>query len=489
MTTKPRVRFAPSPTGSPHIGNIRTAVLDYLFAEHTDGTFILRVEDTDAARFVPGSLEEMVAGLRWLGIQWDEGPEVGGDHGPYFQSQRLDIYRKYADQLVDEGKAYYCYCTRDRLEKLRREQEAHKLPVGYDRRCRDLSRAEADKLAEENANPVIRFKMKLEGRTEFEDLVRGRIGFDNELLDDLVMIKADGFPTYNFANVVDDHLMEITHVIRGEEFISSTPKHIQMYEAYGWEPPLWVTAPLILDEQRRKLAKRSDTQTRFTAYIEDGYLPEAMLNFLATMGWSSGEDKKLYSREELIDKFSIEGITNHPAVFDLAKLNDLQGEYVRMMSVDELAERILPWMQKAGYVSASPSDDEKRYLREVTALIQERLVVLGEAPDMTLYFYRDDFDYEEKGAARYLAKDMTPALLNAVIEKLEGVGEWTEESVEAAVREAGASQGMEGGHVIHPVRMAVTGRTFGPGLFQLMAVIGQRRCIERLRRAAGMRWA
>ena len=466
------------------MGGVRTAVFNYLYCEHTGGTFILRIEDTDRERYVEGSLEEIMMSLRWTGIEWDEGPEAGGDYGPYFQSERLDIYRKHAQELIEKGRAYYCYCTRERIEELRKDQEADKRPLGYDRHCRDLSPDQQAHLERHNPLPVIRFAMKLDGKTEFDDAVRGRVTFENALQDDLVIIKSDGFPTYNFANVVDDHLMEITHVVRGEEFISSTPKHVQMYEAFGWTPPVWVSVPLILDTERRKLAKRSDTQTRFTSYIEDGYLPDAMLNFLATMGWSSGEDRKLYSREELIAKFSFEGISTSAAVFDLPKLNDLQGEYVRMMSVEDLAERILPFVQAAGYVGKPPSGEDMGYLRRVTALVRERLVLLKDAPGLVSYFYRDDFDYDEKGARKYLSKDTTPALLNAVIERLQPAEPWSVESIESAVREAGTSLGMEGGEVIHPVRMAITGRTFGPGLFDLMEVIGRERCVVRLRRAA-----
>lgn len=481
---KPRVRMAPSPTGAAHIGTVRTAVFDYLFARHTGGTFILRVEDTDRNRFVEGSLEDMMASLRWIGMQWDEGPEVDGPVGPYFQSERLDHYHEYAVQLIDEGKAYYCYCTRERLDELRKSQEAAKQHPGYDRRCRDLTDAERVELAKENPNPVIRFKMKLEGTTEFDDIVRGRVSFRDELQDDFVAIKADGYPTYHFANVVDDHLMEITHVIRGEEWLSSAPKHVQLYEAFGWQQPIWVHPPLILDEQGRKLSKRSDTQTRFSSYIEDGYLPDAMLNFLATMGWSAGEDRKLYAREDLIEKFTLEGIVNHPAIFDLAKLNDLQGEYVRMLAVEELADLILPRLQAAGYVSASPSEEEITYLRGVTALIRERLVLLKDAPGMVVYFYSDEFEYDEKGARKYLAKDTTPALLKAIMDKLAGVEKWTVEGIEAAMRAVADESGVGAGDVIHPTRMAVTGRTFGPGLFELMEVIGRDRVLARLERAA-----
>jgi len=477
---KPRVRMAPSPTGAAHIGTVRVAVFDYLYARHTGGTFILRIEDTDQNRFVPGSLEDMMASLRWIGMQWDEGPEVDGPVGPYFQSQRLEHYHKYAKQLIDEGKAYHCYCTRERLDGLRKSQEAAKQHPGYDRRCRDLTDAERIKLAKDNPNPVVRFKMKLEGTTEFDDIVREHVSFRNELQDDFVAIKADGFPTYHFANVVDDHLMEITHVIRGEEWLSSGPKHVQLYEAFGWKQPVWVHPPLILDENGRKLSKRSDTQTRFSSYIEDGYLPDAMLNFLATMGWSAGEDQKLYSREELIEKFTLEGIVNHPAIFDLAKLNDLQGEYVRMLTVEELADLILPRLQAAGFVSDAPSAEEIDYLRRVTALIRERLVLLKDAAEMVSFFYSDEFEYDEKGAKKYLAKDTTPALLKSIIEKLAGVENWTVEAIEAAMRAVAEENGVGAGDVIHPTRMAVTGRTFGPGLFELIEVIGKDRCMARL---------
>lgn len=484
--SKTRLRFAPSPTGSPHIGNIRTAVFDYLYARHTGGTFILRIEDTDRARYVPDSLEELMAGLRWMGMQWDEGPEAGGDWGPYFQSERLDLYQKYAKQLVDEGRAYYCYCTKERLEEMRRAQVASKLPPGYDRRCRCLADEERAQLSTQNPAPVIRFAMKREGTAEFDDVVRGHVAFSNDLQEDFVMMKADGFPTYHFASIVDDHFMEITHVIRGEDWLPSAPKHLQLYEALSWVSPIFVHVPNILDESGKKLSKRSDTQTAFMSYIEEGYLPEAMLNFLATMGWSAGEDQKIYGRQELIEKFSLEGIVNHPAIFDLAKLDDLNGEYVRMMSADELAGLILPRFQAAEYVSGAPSDDEMNYLQKVTGLIQDRIVKLSEATEHASFFYVDDFEYDEKGKSKWLAKDSTPALLNAVIERLEATDHWTVENINSAVRQAGLSLEMEGGKVIHPIRMAVTGRTWGPGLFELMEVLGKDRCLARIRRALAL---
>jgi len=481
---KPRLRFAPSPTGSPHIGNIRTAVFDYLYARHTGGAFILRIEDTDRTRYVEGSLNEIMAGLRWLGMQWDEGPEVGGDHGPYFQSERLEHYTKYAARLVEEGKAYYCYCARERLDDLRKSQEAAKQSTGYDRRCRDLSEAERARLSAENPSPVIRFKMKLEGRSEFTDVVRGVVGFENSLQDDFVVIKADGFPTYHFASVVDDHMMEITHVIRGEEWVSSAPKHIQLYEALGWEMPLWVHPPLILDTSGKKLSKRSGVSTAVVDYITQGYLPDAMLNFLATMGWSAGEDRKLYSREELIESFSLDGIANHPAIFDVARLNDLNGEYIRMMGVDELAESITPRLRDAGYALPECAD----YVRAVAGLIQERIVTLADAPETAAFFFADDFNYDEKGVAKQFKQDYAAALLSGLVEALESVTDWNEQAIEEAVRESAGRLELKDAAAIHSTRLAVTGRTGGPGLFELMTVLGKDKCVARVRRAASIDW-
>lgn len=483
---KVRTRFAPSPTGSPHIGNIRTAVFDYLFARHSGGDFILRVEDTDRNRYVENSLSDMMIGLKWMGMDWNEGPEVSGDFGPYFQSQRLDIYNKYAEQLLREGKAYYCFCTKERLSQLREEQTAAKLSHGYDRCCRDLSLEEIEEKRKENPYPVIRFKMKRDGVTDFNDVVRGTVSFQNELEDDFVIIKADGFPTYHFASIVDDHHMQITHVIRGEEWISSAPKHIQLYDAFGWEPPIWVHPPLILDEKGKKLSKRSDTATAFMSYIEEGYLPEAMLNFLATMGWSSGEDKKIFTKDELIEKFSLEGIVNHPAIFDILKLRDINGEYIRMKSIEELAETLLPYMQKVGFVSSDYNDDEKSYLLEVTKLIQDRIVTLAEAPYLASFFYEDVKEYEEKGL-KHFRKENFKDIANNIKNNLIGISNWTLENIEVAVRGVADDMSIKPAEVIHPTRMAVTGRTWGPGLFELMFVIGQDSCVRRFQQAIDLK--
>ncbi len=448
----------------------------------------MRVEDTDRTRYQEGSLSEMMDSLRWMGMQWDEGPDVGGDYGPYFQSERLELYHKYAQQLVEEGKAYYCYCTKERLDDLRKTQEKSKQAVGYDRRCRTLTDEEREACKTENPTPVIRFGMKHEGETVLHDSVRGEVVFQNELQDDFIIIKADGFPTYHFASIVDDHLMEITHVIRGDEWISSAPKHLQLYEALGWDPPEFIHPSLIRDENGKKLSKRSDTQTRFFSYIEDGYLPEAMLNFLATMGWSSGEDRKLFSREELIEKFSFSGITKHPAIFDLPKLDDLNGEYIRMADIDRLTELALPRLQEAGYISREASGEDIAYLKSIMSIIFDRIVKMSDVVEHTDFFYKDELEYEEKGLRKHLAKDGAKEVLASVCAELKKADEWNVESIEAAVRTGGANAGAEGGKVIHPVRMSVTGRTWGPGLFELMEVLGKNKCTERINKAAHTDW-
>jgi glutamyl-tRNA synthetase len=476
-----RVRFAPSPTGSPHIGNIRTAIFDWLYARHTDGKFILRIEDTDQARYVEGALDEMMNDLRWMGMQWDEGPEAGGEVGPYFQSERLDIYKKYADQLIAEGKAYKCYCTSERLTEMREAQQAAGKPTGYDRRCRNLSDAERAELEAAGGPYVVRFAMPESGTSSYFDVVRdSELSFDNSLQDDFVMLKSDGFPTYNFASVIDDHLMEISHVFRGEEYISSMPKYIYLYAALGWEQPVWVHVPLILGPDKSKLSKRHGA-VNFSSYIEEGYLPEAMINYLALLGWSAGEDRDLYSVDDLVERFDIKGIINHPAIFDSAKLLWMNGVYIRQSSIERLTELCLPYLAKAGL---EPDAFDPGYVRKVIGLVQERLKLLSEVAEMTEFFFKDDLTFEQKGIDKWLAKPETPAVLEHVAERLEALPDWSVEALEATVREAGAEVGAEGGKVIHPVRVSVTGRTTGPGLFETMEALGREKVVARLRAAA-----
>jgi len=477
-----RVRFAPSPTGFAHIGNIRNAVFDWLLAKHAGGQFILRIEDTDRARMVPGSLEEVYESLRWLGMQWDEGPEVGGPYGPYFQSERLDIYQQYAKQLLQQGDAYYCFCTPERLAEMRKQQEAAKQSSGYDRLCLTLDPDEVAQKQSQGECGVLRFKIPdEEERTSFNDLVRDEITFENRLLDDFVIMKSDGYPTYHFASVVDDHLMKITHVIRSEEWISSTPKHVMLYDAFGWTPPAFVHPPLILGPDRSKLSKRHGA-VRFLDYKERGFLPEALMNFITMLGWSPGDEQELFSVQELIERFSIEGIVNHGVVFDVQKAEWMNGVYIRNADVDRIIELCLPNLQENGLVSAHPTPEEMEYIRAVVALQKDRMRVLTDISSLTDFFFQPEPPYDEKGWNKHLAADYVPAFLSALIESLERLDEYTIESIETAVRETGERLNLTGGQITHPIRMAITGRTVGPGLFETMAVLGKSRTIFRLKR-------
>jgi len=472
-----RVRFAPSPTGSPHIGNIRTALFTWLFARKHGGVFILRIEDTDRARYVEGSVQEIMDSLRWLGLDWDE--------GPYFQSQRLPLYREVAEKLVETGHAYRCYCTPERLEELRRQQEAAKQPTGYDRKCRYLSDEERKELEAQGLPHVIRFAMPLEGETVFHDEIRGEIRFENALIDDFVMLKSDGYPTYHLASVTDDHDMGITHVIRGEEWISSTPRHVQIYRALGWELPKFAHLPMILGMDRKKLSKRHGS-VQFVEYIQQGYLPEAMLNFLALLGWSADEDRELYSREELIERFDLSGVQENPAIFDGQKLLWMNGVYIRRKPMGELTRLCLPYLQEAGLMPQNPSPEEVTYAQRVIALEAERMKLLSEVVPLTEYFFRDTLEYEEKGVRKWFTQPYVPQMLEMLIERYSALEPFDVPHIEATTRAVADELGVSAAQVIHPTRVAVSGRTVGPGLFEMIEVMGKERVLHRLRAAQEM---
>jgi glutamyl-tRNA synthetase len=472
-----RVRFAPSPTGSPHIGNIRTALFTWLFARKHGGVFILRIEDTDRARYVEGSVQEIMDSLRWLGLDWDE--------GPYFQSQRLPLYREVAEKLVETGHAYRCYCTPERLEELRRQQEAAKQPTGYDRKCRYLSDEERKELEAQGLPHVIRFAMPLEGETVFHDEIRGEIRFENALIDDFVMLKSDGYPTYHLASVTDDHDMGITHVIRGEEWISSTPRHVQIYRALGWELPKFAHLPMILGMDRKKLSKRHGS-VQFVEYIQQGYLPEAMLNFLALLGWSADEDRELYSREELIERFDLSGVQENPAIFDGQKLLWMNGVYIRRKPMGELTRLCLPYLQQAGLMPQNPSPEEVTYAQRVIALEAERMKLLSEVVPLTEYFFRDTLEYEEKGVRKWFTQPYVPQMLEMLIERYSALEPFDVPHIEATTRAVAEELGVSAAQVIHPTRVAVSGRTVGPGLFEMIEVMGKERVLHRLRAAQEM---
>ncbi len=477
MNSDIRVRMPPSPTGRFHLGNARTAIHNWLFARRSGGTLVLRIEDTDRARSTPENVAIILDAMRWLGLDWDEGPEAAGDHGPYFQSQRLDLYRRAADRLLEAGIAYPCYCTPDELEQRRRDMQDKGLPSRYDRRCRDLSPADRERLAAEGRPAAIRFALPDQGAVAWDDLVRGRIEFQNSELDDFVLLKSDGFPTYLLACVVDDSGMAISHVLRGEDLISSTPRQLHIYQALGLDVPLFGHLPLILGTDRAKLAKRHGAAS-VLEYRDRGYLPDALVNFIALLGWSPGDNREVLSRDELIEAFSIEGIGKSGAVFDSEKLDWMNGVYLRGMSPADYVAAARPFIESA--LGESPDPD---YLSRVVLLEQERAKTLAELPDLTEFFFRDPESYEDKGERKWFRREGAADLLAAIRSALETLPAFDQPAVEAAVRGVGEELGTKAGPAIHTTRLAVTGRTKGPGLFELLAVLGKDRALARLARA------
>ncbi|MFQ6019772.1 MAG: glutamate--tRNA ligase, partial [Dehalococcoidia bacterium] len=435
-----RVRYAPSPTGEPHVGNIRTALFNWLFARNQGGAFILRIEDTDQARIVDGALEAIFRSLQWLGLDYDEGPEVGGPHGPYVQSERLDHYREAAGRLVEAGHAYHCYCPPQRLDEVRKAQQRRKLPPRYDRHCRDPERREQAK-REWGGQPVVRFQTPLSGQTAFHDLVRGDVVFDNETLDDFVLLKSDGFPTYHLANVVDDRLMAISHVLRGDEWLSSTPRHVLLYEALGWEPPLFVHLPMILGPDKAKLSKRHG-DTSVLEYRDQGFLPEALSNFLALLGWSLDDRTEIIDRETLVSHFSLERILANPAVFNREKLEWMNGVYIRQLSVEGLADRLTPVLERA-----LGTEIDRDYLLRIVPLIQERIKLLAEAEAMAGFFFAEgelDYPLADLLGKRFAdAPVEAAAALQAVLARLRDLAPWDGSSLEGGVRPLAAELGLK----------------------------------------------
>lgn len=480
-----RVRFAPSPTGYLHIGGARTALYDWLLARRTGGKFILRIEDTDRNRYVPEAVDDIKASLCWMGLDWDEGPEAGGEAGPYFQSERLALYRRYAEELVAADKAYYCFCTPERLATMRKEQEATNQPSGYDRRCRSLSPEQVEELKAGGADYVIRFKTPLTGRTKAVDELRGEMVFDHETLDDFVLIKSDGFPTYHLACVIDDHLMGITHVIRGEEWIVSSPRHFLLYEALGWTPPAFVHLPIFLSpDGKGKLSKRHGA-TGVHEFKEKGYLPEALVNFLLLLGWHPAGDQELFTLEEAAAAFSLDRINVSPVNFSLDKLDWLNGIYIRKLPPAELAERCLPFLQKDGLLPDPCPPEKRAYLTQIIPLVQERIKLLTEISPALSFFLQEEIapPAKERLIGKKGTADETTANLRAVVAALESLDVFSEAALEKTLREVTVSLGEKPGRVFMPVRVAVTGETATPGLFEVLSALGKERVIQRLQQA------
>ena len=473
-----KTRMAPSPTGFPHIGNFRTLVFNWLFARHHNGKFILRIEDTDVARKVEGAIEAFLDAMRWLDLDWDEGPIVGGPSAPYYQSERLPIYKSYAERLVAQGDAYYCFCSPERLTAMREEQQL-KQASGYDRYCRNLAPTEVQAKLAEGVTPVIRFKVPLEGSTSFVDLIHGEITFPNSSLDDFVIIKSDGYPTYHLAHLVDDHLMGVTHVMRADEWISSAPRHVLLYRALGWEPPKFAHVPQILGPDRSKLSKRHGA-TSVLAYRDMGYLPEAMINYLALLGWAFDGSTEIMTKDELIERFSIEKINKTGAIFDIAKLDWMNGYYIRQFTVEELTNRLMPVLEAAGIATAQ----DRAYVEQIVPLIQERLKKLSEAPASVDFFFTDDLEYDPKLlVAKGLTAEASLAALRAARSRVESLASWDRAAMEEAVRPLAEELGLKTGQLFGILRVAITGRTVAPPLFETMEVLGRERAMGRLRRA------
>ncbi|MDT7943586.1 MAG: glutamate--tRNA ligase [Dehalococcoidia bacterium] len=481
-----RVRFPPSPTGEPHVGNLRTALFNWLFARHHGGVFILRIEDTDRERQVPGAVEAIMDALLWLGLSWDEGPHPQdpsrdvGPFGPYVQSRRLELYQRHARLLVEAGHAYYCYCSPERLERVRQEMMRRRLPPRYDRHCRDLSQEERQALEASGVTPVVRFKTPLSGETSFHDLIRGQITVRNETLDDFVLLKSDGYPVYHLASVVDDHFMRVSHVLRGEEWIPSTPRHVLLYEAFGWEPPKFAHLPIILGPDRAKLSKRhGDTSVR--ELRERGYLPEALFNFLGLLGWSLDDHTEIISRETFIRHFDLDRVSPSPAIFNREKLDWMNGVYIRSLSSQELAQRLKPYLARA----LGPVDDE--LLLRATPLLQERIRTLAEAVEMAAFLFLPgevEFSLQDLLGKRFADSPQEAArALAAAIEGLETLASWDAQALEALLRPMAQKLGLKTGDFFMLLRVAVTGRTVSPPLFQSMELVGKERTLLRLRSA------
>ncbi len=493
MAERVRVRYAPSPTGAPHVGNIRTALFNWLFARHTGGTFILRIEDTDQARSVEGALDAIFASLEWLGLDWDEGPKVGGPHTPYIQSARLLLYQDVAQTLLQGGQAYGCYCTPEELADRRKSQQQQGQPPRYDRRCRNLS--EAERKAREAAGllRVVRFQTPLEGPpVTVHDLVRGDITVELSTLDDFVILKSDGFPTYHLANVVDDHEMDVTHVLRGEEWIPSTPRHLLLYDALGYPPPVFAHLPMILGPDRAKLAKRHGAASLLD-YKADGYLPDAMVNFLALLGWSLDDKTEIISREELIRHFSPERIIRSPAIFNVEKLTWLNGTYIRQLPQESLAERLRDALEdlrsQEGAKDTLPAPVDRGYLTAIVPLVQDRLKTLKgeEVWELCSFFFVDTPAYPAKlPLPKGMDEETARHALESTVETLDPLEPFDSGALEDALRPLAEDLRLKTGALFGAIRIAVTGRAAAPPLFDTLAVLGKERVLHRLRHTIGL---
>jgi nondiscriminating glutamyl-tRNA synthetase len=474
-----RVRFAPSPTGPLHIGGARSALFNWLFARHYGGKFIVRIEDTDLERSSRQSEENILSALRWLGLDWDEGIDVGGPYGPYRQTERLGLYKKHADHLLSIGAAYHCYCTGEELAAERESLMAKSELPRYMGRCRNLTQEDCTRLEAEGRKPVVRFRVPEDEEILVRDLVRGDVSFETSEIGDFIIIKSDGIPTYNFAVVVDDHTMSISHVIRAEEHLSNTPRQILLYNALRWETPEFAHVSLILGKDRSKMSKRHGA-TAIEQYQDKGYLPEALTNFLALLGWSPGGEEEVFSLDELKQQFTLDRVAKSPAVFDQEKLNWLNGHYIRETDLERLTEMAVPYLEKEGFIRTPLPPKRFEWLKMVVASVRKQLSYMQEIAGFVKFYFDDNMQAENEEAQQIMAGEQVKPVLLELIKKVNASAGITEDGAKALLKEVGKDLGLKGKQVFMPVRVALTGSTQGPDLNQVMVILGREGVIRRL---------
>ncbi len=472
-----RVRFAPSPTGHLHIGNARTAILNWLFARHTSGTFILRIEDTDPERSVDEYIGQIIEDLRWLGLFWDEGPKVGGPLGPYRQSERLEIYQKYAQQLIEENKAYYCFCTGEELELMRKESHARGETGFYNRKCLQLSQADREKLLASGRKPAVRFKVPDHYKVQFDDVVKGSLSFDTENISDFVILRNEGIPTYNFAAVVDDHLMKISHVIRGDDHVSNTPRQVLLYQAFGFELPQFVHIPMILGPDRTRLSKRHGA-TSLDQYRYQGYLPEVMINFLSLLSWSSTSGDEILSVDRLVAEFDFKRISKSAAMFDFEKLNWMNGYYLRQIELDRIVKLATPYLKQ----HSIPLDNPEQ-IRKILAVLRDKIDRLDQIAEQVSIFFLDKITIEDKKAKALLREDSSQKVFWSFLRELKAIAVLNGELFKSMMQKVQQETGVMGKGLWMPIRIALTGQMHGPDLSLVAEVLGKEKCIKFIEQA------
>ncbi len=483
-----RVRFAPSPTGYLHIGGLRTALYNYLYAKNNNGKFILRIEDTDQTRLVEDAIENLIESLKWAGVEYDEGVFVEdgkvvekGEYGPYIQSHRLDIYKKYVDELIEKGHAYYCFCSKDRLDKLRDEQKVKGLVPKYDGFCKNIPLEEAKKRVENGEEHVVRLKLPHDVDIKFHDLVRGDIVINTNDIDDQVLLKSDGFPTYHMAVVVDDHLMKVTHIVRGEEWLPSTPKHIFLYDAFGWEKPEYVHLPTVLNKDRKKLSKRQG-DVSVDDFRLKGYLPEGMINYLALVGWSPDDNEEILSLEQMVEKFSFERVSKTGGIFDKDKLNWVNGHYIRSSSIERITDLAIPYLVEAGYINEEFAKKDYEWLKILVDTVKESLSTVMEVVEKVKFIFDEEVEVVEEGALEILKGEQCDELFAAIIHELEGIEEIDMEYAKTFMKTIQKATGIKGKNLFMPTRVAITGTEHGPEMVNIVYLLGKDKIINRVRK-------